>query len=298
MLTRVLLRTWAKTGLAPAWLYAFLDSYGGTLARAPVIRVLTNGVRMRLDLSDHLQRQIYVFGAYEPHELSLFLGLLQPGDTVVDAGANVGFYSLMVAARVEQHGRVFSFEPVPDTYARLCENLALNRLPQVSPINCALWNTRETLTFALGSENRHNRGGYSVAPSERSIDTVRGTGIRLDDFLSEAGVDRVDAIKMDVEGAERFALDGGRHCLERDRPVVLLEVCRATCERAGYQTGRLWDIFSRLDYRAYLVGESFAASGWIDDFSNIEQRNVLLVRAEASGAIGVWHEKAHRRAFA
>ena len=70
---RLLLRGWAKSGTAPGWLYAYLEGHGGNLSRAPIVRALKCGLRIKLDLRDHVQRQIYFFGAYEPIELSLFL---------------------------------------------------------------------------------------------------------------------------------------------------------------------------------------------------------------------------------
>ena len=297
MFTRVLLRAWAKSGKAPGWLYEYLDGHGGTLSRRPLIRTLRHGLRIKLDLRDHVQRQIYFFGAYEPIELSLFLGRLQPGFTAIDAGANVGFYSIMMGHTVGTAGRVFAFEPVPDTFARLEENIGLNDLPQLSPVNHALWNERETLSFSLSRDNAHNLGGYSFAPSHDAIRQTRCSGIPLDEFARDARIERVDAIKMDIEGAERSALKGGREIITRDLPVFLLEVSTATCARAGYRTGDLWDFFDALDYRPYLVGATFEDSGWIGDFSDIQQSNVLLIPPNQSDSIGEWNDKAICRAY-
>ena len=175
MLTRALLRAWARSGIASGWLYQCVDRYRGTLASGPIVRTLPNGLRMKLDLRDEVQRQIYFFGAYEPNELSLCLRLLRPGSTVVDAGANVGFYSLMVGAQVGRTGRVLAFEPIPETYAQLRQNLALNQLPQVSAINQALWSKQERLTFSLSIAHEHNVGGYTVAevgPSARRVESI------------------------------------------------------------------------------------------------------------------------------
>ena len=193
---RLLLRGWAKSGTAPGWLYAYLEGHGGNLSRAPIVRALKCGLRIKLDLRDHVQRQIYFFGAYEPIELSLFLRLLRPGWTAIDAGANIGFYALMMGQRVGKAGRVFAFEPVPETFARLEENRRLNDLPQLWPVNHALWNERRTLTFSLSKEHEHNLGGYSFVASQDAVRQTHCAGIPLDDFANEAKIGRVDAIKM------------------------------------------------------------------------------------------------------
>ena len=288
---RLLLSAWARSGKAPGWLYEYLEHHGGSLSRRAIVKTLRYGLRIRLDLRDHVQRQIYFFGAYEPIELSLFLSFLQPGFTAIDAGANVGFYSLMMGQKVGKAGRVFAFEPVPETFSRLEENVGLNDLPQLSPVNHALWSERKTLRFSLSKENEYNVGGYSFAESPDPLRQTLCSGIPLDDFAKLARIDRVDAIKMDIEGAERFALEGGRKIIARDLPVFLLEVSRATCAQAGYLTEELWSFFDTFGYRAYVIGATFEESDWIADFSEIQQSNVLLVPPNQSYSIDEWNDK-------
>ena len=75
--------------------------------------VLPNGCSMHCDLRQHVDRHIYYLGAYEPVESYLFTRLLQPGMTVIDAGANIGQYTLLAATAVGSRGTVHCFEPVP-----------------------------------------------------------------------------------------------------------------------------------------------------------------------------------------
>ena len=154
-----------------------------------------------------------------------------------------------MAHEVGKEGRVVAFEPVPDTFARLEENIGLNDLPQLSPVNHALWMEKATLTFSLSRDNEHNLGGYSFAESKDAVRHTLCSAIRLDDFAEQAGIARVDAVKMDIEGAERFALEGCREIVTRDLPVFLLEVSRATCARASCLTQDLWAFFDAFGYR-------------------------------------------------
>lgn len=296
-LKRSVLRGWARSGRAPGWLYAYLERDGNRLSDGPIIKTLRNGLRMTLDLSDHVQRQIYFFGAYEAIELSLFSKLLEPGFTVIDAGANVGFYSLMLGDVVGKTGRVLAFEPVPQTYAQLRANLALNDVPQVAAVNQALWSARQPLTLNLARQQEHNIGGYSCADLPDAIEQSSCEAVRLDDVVREASVPRVDAIKMDIEGAERFALEGSRETIDRDRPYVLLEVCQATCERAGYSSQDLWSFFAGRKYAAFVIGATFGESRWVQDFSGIRQRNVLLVPPDRPRDLERWNERALRMAY-
>ena len=197
----------------------------------------------------------------------------------------------MMAHEVGIGGRVIAFEPVPDTFATLRENTGLNDLPQLLPVNHALWNEKATLTFSLARDNEHNAGGYSFVESEDAVRQALCTGIRLDDFVEQVGIGRVDAIKMDIEGAERFALEGGREVITRDLPVFLLEVSRATCTRAGCLTQDLWAFFDTFGYRPYLIRATFEQSGWVENFTGIQQNNVLLVPPGQPHDVAAWNDK-------
>ncbi len=289
-----MLRAWARSGRAAGWLSVYVDRHADSMPSEPVIRTLRNGLRMSLNRRDLVQRRIYFFGAYEPIELSLFLDFIDPGATVIDAGANVGFHSLMLGAQVGLGGRVVSFEPVPTTYAALVANVELNALSQVEPVHAALWNSRDDIQLGLQEKDRDNVGGYSFAVTDASSPAMVSVGIPLDEFIAERGIERVDAVKMDIEGAEWFALEGARRTIERDLPVFLLEVCRSTCALAGYDVNRLWsEFFELLGYRAYLP----AKRAWIETFEGIDQYNVILVHPSRERPIGDWDEKALLRQF-
>ncbi len=296
-MVRHLLRAWAKTGKAPGWLYQILEDRANSFSSEPIIKQLRNGLTVECSLSDHVQRQIYFFGAYEPIELSLFLGTLKEGSTVVDAGANIGFYSLMASQEIGPAGRIFSFEPVPETFARLTENVERNALNNITPVNQALWNKSDTLRFSLAKENEQNIGGYSFSESETAVKHTECQAIPLDEFATQAGIERIDAMKMDIEGAERFALEGAAGMISRDHPVILLEVCRQTCGNAGYSPDDLWDFLKGHGYRAYVIGSNFENSGWIEDFSEIIQRNVLLFPEGDSFPFSSWDDKIFRKRY-
>lgn len=101
----------------------------------------------------------------------VFTHLLEEGMNVVDAGANVGQYTLLASPIVGLRGSVHSFEPVPATFSRLRQNVDLNRLTNVSLNRAALWNKIEELQLALSSEQLGNVGAYTAHSLYRNPQT-------------------------------------------------------------------------------------------------------------------------------
>lgn len=157
---------------------------------------------------------IHVLPAREPHELALLRGTLQPGDTFVDAGANIGFYSIVASRLVGPSGRVIAVEMMPETAARLRLNVSLNDAANVQVVEAAL-SDRDGGTVTATS-NARKLGQASIAPA--GTGPVRDLSVsvrtqRLDTLLRD--VKRVRLMKMDLEGAEALALAGAYGVLDR-----------------------------------------------------------------------------------
>jgi FkbM family methyltransferase len=177
------------------------------------------GARIDLDLRDLVQREIYL-GVFESKETRWALDWLRPGMTFVDVGANVGYYTLLAAQRVGAEGRVLAVEPGPYAYQRLCDTVSRNRLDQVRTLKVALGEQAGTLPLYVPPEASRNYSPTMVPhPSGTAVDTVVRT---LDDCLEEWGVERVDLLKLDVEGFEPAVLRGARRALAGGRIGAVL----------------------------------------------------------------------------
>ncbi|HUY26811.1 MAG TPA: FkbM family methyltransferase [Candidatus Binataceae bacterium] len=231
---------------------------------------------MRCDFSDFVQRQIFFGGLFEPIESYLFLKMIAPGMTVFDVGANCGQYTLLAASAVGASGSVHSFEPVPETFGILEEHVRLNQFDNVIVNQAALWS--EATDLSLGSEPgapvQSGRWSAGFAAMNPSAVTVRA--LRLDDYVREHAITRIDLIKMDIEGAEPFMLEGARESLARFRPAFLMEVNREALARLDSTPERLWDEFKALGYSAFAIGQSRRQSGPASDFHGGKVVNVIL----------------------
>jgi FkbM family methyltransferase len=283
---RALLRGWSRWGKAPGWHYRAVERWGPRLSMDKLIRcVLINGCHMHCDLQDHIQRQIYFLGLYEPIEAYLFTRLLQPGMTVIDGGANVGQYTLLASRAVGPTGAVYSFEPVPATFRRLQAHVADNMLANVHLTCAALWHTSTVLQLGLAPDMCNNCGAYSVGVQNPET-TLQCRSLSLDQLMAERRIDRVDVVKLDIEGAELHALRGMLGTLSHHRPMLLMEVNRLAVSRLGYSLGDLWDLLIKdLGYRAWAIGHSCRVCHALAHLDDIKQQNVLFHAADLPAAV-------------
>ena len=152
-------------------------------------------------------------GTYEREQTALFERLLRPGHTVLDVGANVGYYTLLASVLVGDAGRVHAFEPEPRNAGFLRRHAAINRRGNVRVEQAAVSDRAGTARFDFGSGSGTGHLADAGALEVRTL--------RLDDYCAEHGL-APDALKIDVEGAEVSVLEGARQTLERHRPVLFL----------------------------------------------------------------------------
>jgi FkbM family methyltransferase len=160
--------------------------------------------------------------SYEPHVTRALRARLRPGDTFVDVGANVGYFTLLAATRVGGRGRVIAFEPRPDNVELLRRSLADSGFAHVVVHACAVAErAQEIAFFASGELQSNGRLWGEGEPGGDALPTVRA--VALDEALADEP--RVDLIKMDIEGAEPRALAGMHVLLRTHRPALLTEFC-------------------------------------------------------------------------
>jgi FkbM family methyltransferase len=214
---RCMLRAWARTGWKRGRLWKAIERWGRLAAAAPVSTRIPSGATMICDLHDEIQRLIFFFGVYEAPEAYVFTRLLKPGLTVIDGGANVGQYTLLASHRVGPGGSVHAFEPIPRNFEILRRHAA--QAANVVLNQTALWNSDDGVTLTLPAQHRINCGGWTVGKAAPTDRCVQVPSVTLDSYLASGRIDRVDAIKLDIEGAEPFALQGAMRALKRFLPI-------------------------------------------------------------------------------
>ena len=170
-------------------------------------------------------------GEYEAHETRLMREVVQPGWSVVDAGANFGWHAIHMAKWVGPQGRVFAFEPIPGTFSELAANASLNNCRNLEAYSAALGSVEGAVTLFLpGIDLGAGAASQFLDLGEKVEVPMR----RLDDFLAEKGVDHIDFIKADIEGGELNLLGGAERLLARCHPRILIEIVDIHCRRFGH----------------------------------------------------------------
>ncbi len=170
------------------------------------------GFRMSGSTADLLQRNVYLYGVWEPSITAWVTDHLREGDTVIDIGANVGYFSLLAARCVGPSGEVIAFEPVPSIVRQLKENIALNGATAVRIVPVIAADTDgETEIFRADPENL---GRSSTQPgADRESEGVVSQ-VRAADVIAPATWGSVRLVKVDTEGDDLRALHGLRPVLE------------------------------------------------------------------------------------
>lgn len=223
--------------------------------RKSVITRLGKNLKVRIHPYDTIGKAIYVNRVFEMAESKFVTRFLKPGMVFFDAGANFGQYTLLAANCVGPNGTVHSFEPNTRMFTELRFNVELNGLTDVCTLNnLAIANTQGTAKLSQyepGSEvycslGTHQRGKSPIIGNEEVKTTT------FDAYISNKGLPHIDLIKMDIEGAELLALQGGENLLSQKKaPVIVLEISQKNASGFGYTVQHIWDFLEQLGYSIY-----------------------------------------------
>jgi FkbM family methyltransferase len=192
----------------------------------PLLLSWYDGTLVNVTLGNDNSLCLYVCGSFEPNEFSFLHGFLKPGMVFIDVGANDGYYTLFAARRVGQTGKVVAVEPSTRERINLRRNLVRNRIDNVHVVPAALGAAPgdADLRLAQGAHSGHNTLGQFAHDDVAPADLERVTVKTIDMVAAELKLDRIDFVKIDVEGAEASVVAGARAVLTSTRPVMLLEI--------------------------------------------------------------------------
>jgi FkbM family methyltransferase len=211
-----------------------------------------NGITWELDLHEGIDFSIFLLGGFELATLRMYGSILRPGDIVLDIGANIGAHTLPFARLVGKDGRVYAFEPTQYAFEKLKRNVNAN--PSIS-------SSIELVHAMLVSDDRNSivPAIYSSWPLRKEdglhkqhrgklMSTSDAAAMTLDEFVDRKGIDRIDFVKLDVDGNEAGVLAGAANTLRRFRPRVLMEWAPYLFEGNSAIMGQMLSHFINLGY--------------------------------------------------
>lgn len=189
---------------------------GWLVKQAPI-----NGYHILVFVNEEVGCSIYCYRSYERDESKLIASVTREDAICIDVGANVGYYSLLLAS-LAPRGQVHAFEPVPRNFHLLSTSVLLNGFDNVVLNCCAVGNTDGQMSFTVSADSAYS--SFLDTGRRARSRTITVPVRTIVSYCKERGLHRIDFMKVDVEGAEQLVLEGASGCLEdaRLRPKLMM----------------------------------------------------------------------------
>lgn len=224
------------------------------------------GVKFYVDILDKRITPIdtFNFNQYELEDSEMLYKLVSPGDIIFDIGANIGWYSNHLSKKLPG-AQIYSFEPIPETFAQLKRNTELNAAKNIHLNNFAFSDVEQTLTFYYSPTITGASSSQNITENDGMV-KLECRANTLDNFVKENGVDHLDFIKCDVEGAELMVYKGGAQTIARYKPIVFTEMLRKWAGKFGYHPNDIIDFFGAMGYKCFTAhGGKLQPFGRVND---------------------------------
>lgn len=236
---------------------------------------LPTGGRMIINPRDYVSYHIYMLGLYEGDTVRLLLSMLHPGDTFFDIGGHFGQYAVSAGIKVGNGGRVVTFEPGPIQVDYLRKNVQLNSLGNVTVANLAL-------SDAPGELGLHVPSLVDIGKSQLVDPGTDETAVRvrvttLDEYCLENGIERIDIMKVDVEGAELGVFRGSRRVMREFPPkAIFYESVDVLCKAFGHTPREMHDFMKEAGYAIHVISDGKLTPASEEDL--VESTDFVAVR--------------------
>lgn len=202
----------------------------------------------KLELNWELKAQM-LLGRYESETVALLARLIQPGMTIFDIGAHIGYFTRLFATWVGERGKVYAFEPAPENLHFLRKNTSW--MSNVFIVDKAVSNTNGTAQFWISKKT----GCHSLVDQYHAYTMIEVETITLDTFWNEIGKPLVHVIKMDVEGAEPYVLRGATELIRHHTHLILVTEFSPSALRAGNtEPEEFLELLKSLGFQYWAIG--------------------------------------------
>jgi FkbM family methyltransferase len=212
--------------------------------------VIIRGVKVYYNSMDRMvAAYLWKFGWLEGYEMSLFHSCLKPGQIMLDIGANMGVYSLTASNIIGDAGKIIAFEPDDDNFKVLKKNILKNEFKNIDPVPYAVSDKEETIFFETHSLNS---GNHQIRKEKTEHGQTSIQAICLDNFLPEN--QKVDIIKIDIQGAEFYAFLGMKKLLSNNPNVIIFsEYWTTGLRNLGIEPSLYINLLKSFDFYIYKI---------------------------------------------
>jgi FkbM family methyltransferase len=214
---------------------------------ATALATLYTGQKLKVDLGSTVGRSIYLRGVYENEVENCIRRCLNVGDTFIDVGSNVGYFSIIASQLVGEAGFVYAFEPHEKVFNLLKESVKINFANNVEISEIALWDEKTELSF----EYKLNSAFSYIIPNLDNSVSSKIQAISFDDYISTKKEFSVKLIKIDVEGAEFKVISGMKETIDRFHPDFIVELVNWSLSRFSSEIKDIFNFFTERGYSIY-----------------------------------------------
>jgi FkbM family methyltransferase len=223
-------------------------------------------------------------GACEPEVCHLMARTVRHGDTVIDAGANIGFFTLLLAKLVGQHGSVIAFEPAEQNVAKLKDNIALNKLNNVNLYEEALYFMDYPVQLWTGMDS----GIASLKRAPDHLSSTKVPGVMLKNYATACRL-----IKLDIEGSELNALQGGGELIRPENcPYIVCELNTVVMNHFGYGIRDVREAMRTRGYDLFLLRNDGGMPAMLTKRTNLtsDKKNLNVLFSTPLAVAEAWPE--------
>jgi methyltransferase, FkbM family len=211
-----------------------------------------NEIKLLCDELDHRMVPIEIlnFKFYEKDEIDFILKLIRENSTILDIGANIGWYSLKIAKNID-NVEIIAFEPIPKTFKYLKENIDLNHVSNIKTFNYGLSDEEKDISFYYYPEGSCNASAANLS-RRKDVDKITCKLTTIDKFAADKNIS-VDFIKCDVEGSELFVFKGAIKTIKRDKPIIFTELLRKWAAEFNYHPNNVISLLKKSGYLCFTI---------------------------------------------
>jgi len=211
------------------------------------------GTKMFINKNDEvISKSLVLNKVWEYSESEFFKKLITKGMNIIDIGANIGYFSILFSKLTGDSGKVFSFEPEPNNFQFLLKNIQANNSSNIIPFNKAVSNYDGKINLFL---SRSNIGDHRMINfnSDREVrNRIEIESVKLDTAIPKD--QKIDLIKMDIQGSEMKAIDGMKRILgENNKMVLVTEFWPYAIKQSGYEPEDFFNVLNTYGFKIYTL---------------------------------------------
>jgi FkbM family methyltransferase len=226
---------------------------------------------------------------YEPYETQLILRQTKTGDVVVDVGANIGYYTILLADKVGKCGKVYAFEPDKTNFEILVKNIKENKLENVVAVNAAVGSKNGKVDLYKSKENFGDHKVYDQNPPvDKSTSSLKNGGslktktvkiVKLDDFIKGL----VNLMKIDTQGWEPEVVKGAKNLISKNKPIIFMEYSPVSYKLAELNGKEMMKNLRDIYKKIWWIDE------WVYVYKNLDQKRIdKICKTNKTGYADLW----------